>query len=343
MFFFRQLTSEVVHQYFSLVRSQRVSDYILKGAIVPFTHQPQTRTQRQATTNPVPPILMPPLSFIPGTREFFSWEINDDILFFDSAGEDISLANEPAPVIPVTPLVIDENQEFYFRLELIDNLTGTIIARQQFIYLGVDNNVRDMISVLVYNMLSGIPDIEITNYWRDNLFFVEGSLLWAPRIYTNNDPTMVVNQSVNLMNFGIRTSMELHFTNYMSFGTGFQLAQDWIMIGDDEYLDLLFELPLSLKFVLKPGEHYMLEMYGGIGYNFSLINRTIPSLSSWHLGFQIGVKAGSSGMIVIDSRFFSDLEESSLPGIDFNYMRRGLYIGVGYKYGFFLKRSMRDF
>ena len=331
-FFYRQLTSEVIFQYYALVRSQRICDYILRATIIPFGEEDLYITP----SSPVPDDPIPRIRSIPGRRnEYFSWEIGENIYFYDVTGQDnydpfSMLANRP------DMRYITDSHEFTLRLELIDNATGELIGEQRLVYVAVDASVGDLLSIQVYNMLAGIPDIEETNDWRDNWLFLETSLLWSPRIYIEQ------NQSVNWLNFGLRASLEFHFTNFLSLGAGAQFVQDWVVTSIDEHRDLVLEIPLALKIVLKPSNYYMLEPYGGIAFNFSLLNATIPSPSSWFVGLQFGVKAGA-GMIVIDPRFSMDLGKSALTARPIEYQRNSIQIGVGYKIGFFLKRSILDY
>ena len=332
-FFYRQLTSEVVFLYYSLVRSQRVCDYILKATIIPAgMEEPDSQEIRR----PIPENPIPALRNFPGEREYFSWEINDNIYFYDTAGE----GNYDPNVRTASnePFIITDDHVFTLKLELIDNITGETLGRQQLVYSAVDASVGDLLSIQVYNMLSGIPDIEETNDWRDKWLFLETSFLWAPRIYTEKY------ESINWINFGLRASLEFHFTNFMSLGLGAQFVQDWIVTAKSEegYRDLILEIPIALKMVFKPAAQFVLEPYGGIALNLSLMNATAPSPASWFSGLQFGVKAGP-GMIVIDPRFSMDFSESSLVLEEKSYQRNSMQIGIGYKIGFFLKRNILDY
>jgi len=332
-YFYRQLTSEVVFQYYALVRSQRVCDYVLRAVILPYgVVEPEAEP---GILTPVPGNPFPPLNNIPGIHEFFSWEIDDNIYFYDTTGVD----NYEPKVRPIyTPALqeISDDYEFTLKLELIDNLTGELLGEQELIYSAIDASVGDLLSILIYNMLAGIPDIEETNDWRDKWIFLEASLLWAPRIYVEDE------RSVHWPNFGFRSAFEFHFANFMSFEFGVQLIQDLVTVDSKEHRDLILEFPLAIKFALKPAKHFMLEPYGGIAFNVSLMKTTVPAVSSWFAGFQFGVKAGK-GMIVIDPRFSMDLEKSSLHGNYSAYQRNTMQLGIGYKIGFILRRKMLDY
>ena len=144
-FFYRYFTSEVVSQNYPQARSQRASDYILKGSIVPLTEGVELSSR---SASPVPRRPNPPLESASGSREYFSWEINDNIFFYDTSGED-----------NYDPYAVSANRpEFVLILELIDNVTGDLQEKQQLIYSAVDASVGDKLSITVYNMLIGISN-----------------------------------------------------------------------------------------------------------------------------------------------------------------------------------------
>ena len=333
-YFYRQLTSEVVLQYYGLVRSQRFCDYILRAEIVPFGHE-EPKAVREVRS-PVPDNPLPPLNNIPGTREYFSWEIDNNIYFYDTTGDDNYEPNVMPVYNPGTQEIKDD-YEFILNIELINNLTNELLGEQQLVYAAVDASVGDLLSILVFNMLAGIPDIEETNDWHDKWIFLETSFLWAPRIYIEDNI-----ETYNWTNFGLRAAFEFHFSGFMSFGAGAQIVQDKLVLDAVEYNDLILEFPIALKFVFKPANHFVLEPYAGISFNVSLLNTTIPSVSSWFAGLQFGIKAGQ-GMIVIDPRYSQDIETSEFPGKNNSYYRNSMQIGIGYKIGFFLKRSILDY
>lgn len=347
-FFYRQLTYEVVLQYYTLVRTRRASDFILRGAIAPYTGEepflidnpPESdKESENVNLGPVPPRPIPRIRNTLGRREFFSWENNGDIQFFDTTG-----GSKPEPEIEYDTVYEagkeasgDLNQEYVFILELINNLTGDVIARQYIIYLSVDAAVGDLVSVIVYNMLTSIPDIEAENDWRNNWLYADINVIWSPGIYTAGE------RSVSWVNFGIGLSLEYHFMDIWSAGLGVQLVQDSFVDSESsEYRDLMLEIPLAIKFVIKPRK-FMLEPYGGVSFNFSLMNNTKPSFLSWFAGFQFGAKAGP-GLIVIDPRFSMDIFNSVTVQNSVEYHRYLFQISVGYKIGFLPKYARpRDY
>jgi hypothetical protein len=155
--------------------------------------------------------------------------------------------------------------------------------------------------------------------------------LWVPRIYIGRY------ESVNWANFGLRLAAELQFLNFLSVDIGVQFVQEWVVISatGGQYRDLILEAPLALKLVFKPYNYLLLEPYGGVSLNYSLMNYTKPSMFSWFTGLQFGVKAGP-GMAVIEPRFAMDFSKSYIDTVQ--YQRYMFQIGIGYKFGFFRKR-----
>ena len=232
--------------------------------------------------------------------------------------------------------------QYIFYLDLISSKTDEIIGGQYIIYKNIDSTIDGMISVLVYNMLSGIPDIALGEDKRNKLLFLDALLLWSPRIYKAET------ESVYWLNFGLNVSAEIQFLKFMSFSVGFQFSQDWIYVSEvkkEEFRDFIIDVPISLRFVFKPGDYILLSPYGGMSYNFSLMKTTEPSAYSWFAGFQFGVKAGP-GFIIIDPRFTMDYYESKLAPVTnetLEYHRYMIQIGVGYKFGFISKKKKKDY
>jgi len=340
-FFYKQLTYEVVLQYYTLARTRRSSDFILRGSIAPYTGDEQflidnpSEESEFVNTGPVPPRPIPRIRNTFGRREFFSWETNGEIVFFDTSSEDTGSGTESESIYIEEGIDDNYDGENVFTLELINSISGDVIAKQYIIYRFTDAAVGDFISIIVYNMLTGIPDIEADADWRSNWLFADVSAVWTPRVYT------VPDQYISWVNFGIGVSLEYNFLDFMSVGLGAQLVQDCIVIPDEEYgveyRDLLLEIPLAIKFVFNPSQ-FTLQPYGGVSFNFSLMGTTKPSFLSWFAGFQFGVKAGP-GMIIIDPCFSMDFFNSQIVENSVEYQRYLFQISLGYKFGFLTKRG----
>ena len=178
--------------------------------------------------------------------------------------------------------------------------------------------------------------------WRYRQWYFTANVFWSPRTYTAQAT------STYYINFGFGLYAEYHFVKfaagkleflkYLSVGTGLELVPDWVVVTDmvnDNYRDLVLEIPLLIQFVIKPSGHFMLTPYAGINLNLALYGETVPPLFAWRVGFQYGVKAGP-GIIVIDPWFSMDMGKSRL-GMDvvdnISYQRYMMHIAIGYKYG----------
>jgi len=240
-----------------------------------------------------------------------------------------------ANAVPVPPPQGRQAESHVFNLQLIDSKTGEIIGEQHLIYTEIDTSINGLVSIIVYNLLSCIPDQVETNDWRSNWLYLGASVLWSPRLYISNY------QSVNWLNVGLGISAEYHFLNFMSLGLGANFTQDWLVVTvGREYRDLILEVPLSLRFVFKPTDHLMLELYGAFSVNLSMMQVTKVSPFSLSAGFQFGVKAGP-GIFTVDPRFSMDLYPSALGNI-LTYNRYIVHIGIGYKFGL-IPKSYRDY
>lgn len=251
----------------------------------------------------------------------------------------------PCPMHPLGQMHVsnDEIGEFLFCLDLLSSKKNELIGGQYIVYKEIDNTLDEMISVMVYNLLSSIPDFDLTQDRRNRWLFLEPNVSWAPRIYRANEI-----ESNYWANFGFGVSIEFQFVKFMSLGFGFQFTQDWIYVSaerSEEYRDFIMEIPLMLRFIIKFGDNYMLCPYGGMSYNFSLTKITEPCPYSWFAGIQFAVKAGP-GFITIDPKFTMDYYDSKLSSeakSSLEYKRLMLQIGVGYKIGFIQKKNKKDF
>ncbi|MCL2265504.1 MAG: porin family protein [Treponema sp.] len=234
---------------------------------------------------------------------------------------------------------IDISPEYIFYLELINTATNEAVSWQYILYSQITGEVNRMVSIMVYNMLSAIPDIVQDDDRRSSWLFAGAGVTWAPRIYRNDI------ESVYMLNFGFGAEAEFQFLDFMAISAGLQFAQDWILMSNSEYRDLVLEIPVAIKFVFKPANYYLLEPYGGVSYNISMMQTSVPSMLSWFAGFQFGVKAGP-GFITIDPRFTMDFFNSRLVpslNIPLEYRRYMIQISAGYKFGFLRKNKKNNY
>jgi hypothetical protein len=227
--------------------------------------------------------------------------------------------------------------QYVLHLALIDNKTNKSLSDGELVYESPEE-IKALFPSLVYTLLYTIPQGSGKDNWRNKWLFAGAKFFWTPRIYTSESA------SAHLVNFGGGIFTEYHFLNFLSVETGFEIASDltkvYAKIGED-YSSVLLEIPVLIKFVIKPGEHFLLEPYAGVHFNIPFEKTIMPPAVSWLVGFQYGVKAGP-GVVYIDPRFSMDIGESAMgPDSAFKdlpFQRYIIHLGVGYKLGFFTKR-----
>jgi hypothetical protein len=331
-YFYNRLIYEVTLQYHTIVKSKYGSDYTFKGIIEFVSDMPagiELASVQTDINDSVPESPIPPVRNIYGRREFFSAQTGDKLYFYDSTGTDNRL---PSLVQEKTSSETDDKEKgekYYFKLEMIDNATDEVLGVQNFVFNTPDDSVNRLISVIIYNLLSDIPDVSgKRGDSRDRWLYFEISALWMPTIYYGGY------ENFNLLHFGMKIGAEFRFLKFMSLGAGVQITQDNIVTSVNEYSDLILETPVSLKGFFKIGNNFALEPYGGAAWNYSLEKTIQPSMFSWFAGCQFGIKDKSeTGMFFIDPRFSMDFYDSVLPAENINYQRYSIQLGIGYKFG----------
>jgi len=338
-FFHDQLSYEVVLHYHQTVKQKRGSEFTLKGTVEPYTGavSPSAVVVElpPQTDNPVPPRANPRVRNTNDRREFFSWEVDRSLYFYDTTGDDNyipSFAQSAESDGDSFSRLNPDGLEFVFYLEFIKNSTNEVVGEQYIIYKDIDASISQLVSIMVYNMLSMIPAEREKGDFRDKWLFVEAGGLWTPRLYIYEA------QSMYWFNFGFGFKTEFHFLDYMAIGLGAQVSQDWVILGEEQVKDVILDIPLTLKLVFKPAEVFMLEPYTGFSANVSLSKTTKPSPFSWLIGFQMGVGLGP-GVVFIDPRFALDFYPSAISNSPQEYRRYLMQVGIGYKIGFFQKNG----
>jgi hypothetical protein len=225
---------------------------------------------------------------------------------------------------------------YLFQLILRNDKTGEVIL-QNVVYASFDD-VYNFFPVLMNNLFTHIPgNDKLVNLgdWLDKYLYLGVNAFWSPRIYYGDS------QSAHFVNFGGGVSAEYYFWKYLSFEAGAQLVPDWVVHSDDNYQNLMLEIPVALRVVLKLSDHYMLGPYAGAQINIPLYEPTKTPLFSWMIGITGGVRAGP-GIFYIEPRYAMDIGNSSIKtgfsATPFEYQRYLVHIGIGYKFGFFTKQ-----
>jgi len=227
-------------------------------------------------------------------------------------------------------------RQYNIHLTLIDNKTGQTTADGFLIYETAEE-IEDLFPTLAYTLLYTIPEDAGKNNWRNKTLYAGAGAIWSPRIYTSES------SSAHLVSFGGGFFAEYHFLDFLSVEAGFEIATDMFKVkySGETYNNILLEIPVLVKYVIKPGDSFMIEPYAGAQLNIPFGKATKPPIISALAGFQYGVKAGP-GILFVDPRFSFDIGESAISPEstfkDLNFQRYIIHLGIGYKIGFFIKR-----
>lgn len=231
-----------------------------------------------------------------------------------------------------------EGDEYVLFVELFDNALGEAIGEQYITYGIPDDNTKDALGVILYNLLSAIPDIielyGAEDEWRNKFIYTGLAFLWTPRVYNRTF------QSVNIAGVGAELIVDIHILRLLSVRFGAELVPDWVVVYSMEtsHQDLLIDFPVAVSFVLRPLEKFMLQPYLGVSLNLSLQGITRPYPFSWNAGIELGIKVGL-GILTIDPRFSMDFGKSYIMADGLDYWRSTMHLGIGYRLGF-MKRLL---
>jgi hypothetical protein len=332
-YFFKQLAYEIYFQRHTVAGSQGGSNYMFQGSIEPVSGVPVKQPVNDPANNYslIPEKANPPVRNSRNRQEYFSIEKAENIYFIDSTGDVSSLSEtKPQP----------KEDGYYFILELLDTKTKEPLGKRKILFYDTDASVSKLVSVIVYELLSDIPVVPAAapkkrGDSRDRWLYFETSALWMPKMYYGEY------EDLNLIGFGMKQGIEVHFLSFMSLGGAAQITQEFIgnNTGGKDTL-LLLEVPVALKCVFKLSENYALELYGGAAWNYPINNGAEPSKYSWFAGIQFGIKdISETGMFVIDPRFSMDLYDSVTTEGGIKYRRYCFQLGLGYKFGLIQKNK----
>jgi len=228
-------------------------------------------------------------------------------------------------------------KQYVLHLSIVDNKTNKSRSDGELVY-EVPEDIKELFPSLVYTLLYTIPEGSGKDNWRNKWLFAGINAIWTPRIYTAESVTTY------LGSFGGGVFTEFHFLKFMSVGAGLEIASDSVKVAvrdKESYSNVLLEIPVFARIVLKPGNYFLVEPYGGVQFNIPFNKTTVPPKISWLAGFQYGVKVGP-GVLFIDPRFSMDIGKSAMDPDsvfkDISFQRYIIHLGIGYKLGFLTKR-----
>ena len=268
---------------------------------------------------------------------------------------------EEADYVLTGTLAPSETDSTMYMLSLALHDKDGMILYEQIVFYKTQEEANSYIPTVLLNMLSNIfvlhvvvpvdrivyvevpvEPVEDAEAWRNKQWYTGANVFWNPRIY-NGTKTEFFG-----FNFGWGFSAEFHlqkyavekleFLKYLAVGTGMEFVSDWVVASPkskDDYRNTIMQIPLTIYGVIKPDVIYLLQPYLGVFFNIPLFPETTPSVVSWKVGFQYGIKAGK-GVAYADIRFSMDFGKSGLsanrPNDTRQYDRFMLNLGVGYKY-----------
>jgi hypothetical protein len=286
-------------------------------------------------------------------------DILSDLLIGELAAWNFILTATPGAadytlLATLSPFSGDTGEKYLLSLSLL-NKDGMILYGQTLPYTAMEE-VRLYIPSIMRNMLSSVFVVYVAesesiagaekeidpDEWRKKLWYIGESVFWSPRLYYGSL------LSSNLANFGFGISAEYHFLQfafgkweflkYLSVATGMEFVPDWVMATNkfgDEYRNTILQIiPLRLSYVWRPGALFMHQPFLGIHFNVPLYKDTRPTLLSWDIGFQFGLKAGP-GIAYAEARYSMDFGKSGLNisrQDTRTYQRFVMQLGIGYKY-----------
>ena len=292
------------------------------------------------TRNPALSVFVAPVTGTgndPGDNAFFASQLAIELLsrnysvMGDLSEAKYSLNGELSPWAGDAPLPNTRAALYSFRLILSESASGIELAEQTLVYASREE-LNNLLSVMVSEIFSELQrEYNDNRAWRNKQWYFGLTGFWSPRIYIGTS------QSANITNFSGSVQAEFHPLDLLSLETGIGITPDWVAItsrNKDNYRDLIMEIPLTAKLVLKPGNYFMIEPYAGLNLNIPLLGVTKPPVLSWRIGLQYGIKAGP-GIFFVEPLFSIDTAKSTLttPFGQIQYQRYTIYIGAGYKYG----------
>jgi len=259
--------------------------------------------------------------------------------------------------------------QYVFHLGLWDNKTGGFTVEGELFYKAPDDT-NQLFSALIKSLLYTIPAKPVPEdnvpkepdpkpdpkepdpkpdpgepdpkpdpgkpdpkpEWRNDWLYLGAAIKWKPALYSVDSGAK--NTAFPGIQGGI--SAELQFLDFLSFETGVEVGVDGVRATisgkETDFYNLMLEIPLLLKLVLKPGINSMIEPYLGAYFNVPLIKNFDSYPVSLIGGLQYGFKAGP-GAIFFNAGFSADIDNFKVNNKSVH--RYNVHIGLGYKYGFF--------
>jgi hypothetical protein len=236
------------------------------------------------------------LDCVKGTDEFGDWKaLEITVLELREGREVITLS-----------CYYDELREMYdWNLYLVYQAMANVPLTKQYVSIG--QKVRESVYI------DTSPQVLAMQAWEDQR--------WQSKwIYVTGYGSIGF-----YYGFGGGITGEFQFLNWMSAEAGVEIKYN--TAHTDPYL--LINVPVLVKFPLKPSRHYMISPYLGAQYSLFVNGPSAPF--SFPLGVQAAVKAWSRGGFFIDIRYNLNILNSA--GGEIDYYKDSIELEFGYKFG----------
>jgi hypothetical protein len=196
---------------------------------------------------------------------------------------------------------------------------------------------------LIYQAMANVPLTKNSylpppyNYWRDKWLYLGIQGIYTPQFIIDSENEWWPTSPTS---FTGALSLVVQFLNFMSLEVA---GRPDIMYYEPENRDggLRYgvAIPVSLRFIIKHGDSWMIEPYLGASFNIPFSDGfSVP----WYtplVGLQVGAKMGTLGAVFFTVEFDYDSEVSYRFGnSEHSGPRIQMMLGIGAKFGFFNRK-----
>jgi hypothetical protein len=199
---------------------------------------------------------------------------------------------------------------------------------------------------LIYQVMANVPmskaetaaaEVEpspIEHYWRDKWIYLSVAGIYNPQYIIDN----IIGEwwPTSPTSFTGSVGIEVQFLNFLSMELRIRpdiLYYEPAKEGGGPLFNLA--LPLSIRFIAKPGDIWMLEPYLGAAINIPLSEQLKLPPVTILAGIQAGVKLGSAAAVFFGLEFDYDYEMTYHFGNRFHAGKRvQMLFSIGVKFGF---------
>jgi hypothetical protein len=188
----------------------------------------------------------------------------------------------------------------------------------------------------IVNLVNVVPD---DDSWKNKWIYLGAKFGVSPRFYTATGDT--ANTESITIDLGFESS--IHAANFLSVQLEVDFSLDIVDYQNSPsdhvtYRSPILTFPLLLKGVLKPGESFLVEPYGGVYLNLPTTAKIQPPFGGASVGVDVGVKTGK-GIIFFDFRYSTDFGSTKVDDGRAEFNRNIVSVTAGYKIGFLNRKQ----